>query len=315
MVGDKSITLLNQKYNERFTVVSVNMNRDEGNWGSADLVVRPENDQTLTFRVVYNYSSDMMTWEDYKGALWNREIESEISRMLGTQSGDKKIKARITSKRSITLDSMNLPYKKDYNEIIPDIKNPALMIDVDRYSPLVCSDVQWPYTDLITMAERFRKKGFEKVMLSVNLYCGESKEIPYQTLRFKLTKDLPLPGVDSVRSLLKNNGEPASDKKVAAIYDEARKLHQSGEAKAALPLYLSIIRTNDNPYRFDPYAPVESGYVIESAYNAAGIEKESGNSLMAERLYTLVVNRVKYFEAKGDYYTMEQEALAYLNKN
>ena len=48
MVIEKSLEHLNQKYNEKFREVSVIMNHDEGNYGSADLVVSPESDSTLS---------------------------------------------------------------------------------------------------------------------------------------------------------------------------------------------------------------------------------------------------------------------------
>jgi len=45
VVNEKLINYLNKKYNEKFKVVSVNMNHDEGNWCSADPVISPENNR------------------------------------------------------------------------------------------------------------------------------------------------------------------------------------------------------------------------------------------------------------------------------
>ncbi len=315
MVSEKSLEYLSEKYNEKFRVVSVNMNKDEGNYGSADLIVSPESDSSLTFNVVYNYSDEKLTWENYKGALWNRDIGAEAESIIPFTKGDVKVKGRITAKGSITLDSMNLPYNKNYTEIINLLDRPAVSLDVDFIAQDECREQLFPYENLISAAGVFRDKGFGKVMFSVNLFCSEKKEKAYQKLKFKLTKDIPLPGVNSLKKLTVKIGDSPVDAKVSAIYNEARQLHQSGDKKRALQLYMNVISVNDNPYRYDPYAPVESGFVIESAFYAAGIENEKGNKERAKKFYSLVVERVRYIEVKGEFYNMEKEAVKYLEMN
>jgi hypothetical protein len=313
MVIEKSLEHLNQKYNEKFRVVSVNMNSNEGNRGSADLLVSPENDSSLSFRVVYNYSDEKLTWENYKGVIWNREIAREAEALIQPGAGEVKVKAAITAKGSITLNSTDLPFKKNYMEILPVIERPAVSFDIDYFLHEGCRDQVFPYGNIISAAGIFRDKGFGKVMFTVNLFCEDERDKPEKKLRFKLTKELPPPGVNSLKKLTLNSGESPIDTKVSAIYNEARQLHQSGDKNRALQLYMNVISVNDNPYRYDPYAPVESGFVIESAFYAAEIEKERGNKDRAGKLYSLLVERVKYIEVKGDFYEMEKEAVKYLD--
>lgn len=312
MVSEKSVEYLSQKYNEKFRVLSVDMNHDEGNWGSADLIVSPENDSSLTFSVVYDYSDEKLTWENYKGAIWNRGIGKDAEALIKKGHAEVKVKTGITAKGSIALNSMDLPYKKSYNEIIPLLEKPAVSFDIDLFSQEECSDLLWPYETLISAAETFRGKGFRKVMMSVNFFCGVKKDKADQTLRFKLTKDQPVPGVNTISKLTLKKGESPIDAKASSIYAEARRLHESCSAEKALQLYMQIVRSYDNPYRYDPYAPIESGFVIESAFYAAGIENAKGNKVRAEKLYTLVVNRISYFEVKAEFIEMEKEALKYL---
>lgn len=315
MVSEKSVEYLNKKYNEKFKVVSVDMNHDEGNWGSADLIVSPENDSSLTFRVVYNYTDEELTWEDYKGAVWNREIAREAESLIQTGKGEVKVKARMTAKGSIALDSMNLPDIKNYREIVPMLEKSAVSFSIDLISGDECSGHLWPYENLISAAENFRGKGFRKVMISANLFCGAKKDKAEQTLRFKLRKDQPVPGVNSIKKLTLKKGESPVDAKAASIYAEARRLHESGNADGALQRYMQIVSMHDNPYRYDPYAPVESGYVIESAFYAAGIENAKGNKSRAKMLYKMVAERISYFEVKAEFIEMEKEAMLYLQKN
>ncbi len=313
MVVEKSLESLHKKYNENFKVVSVNMNRDEGNWGSADLVVTPENDTSLAFSVIYDYSTDILTWENYKGALWNREIGREAESIICPEKCNIKVKAQITSKGSITLNSMDLPYKKNYIEAVPLIDRPAVSFKIDILSHKNCSDSIRPLDSLISAAENFRNRGFGKVMFSVNLFCGDKQDKAYEVLNFKLTRELPLPDQNSIKKLIIKNGGSVVDAKISEIYKDARKQHESGDEKGALPLYMTVVKLNDNPYRYDAYAPAESGYVIESAFYAAEIERKKGNRAGSRKLYSLVADRVRYIEVKGDFYEMEKEALKYLD--
>jgi hypothetical protein len=314
MVSERTVEYLNKKYNEKFKVVSVEMNHDEGNWGSADLTLSLETDSSLTFSAVYDYSGEKLTWENYKGAIWNREIEKEAEALIRHGKGEVRVKAGITAKGSIALNSMGLPFKKSYNEIIPILEKPAVSFDIELFPQEECSDRLWPYENLISAAETFRGKGFRKVMMSVNLFCGVKKDKADQTLRFKLTKEQPAPGVNSISKLMLKKGESPVDTKVSSIYAEARKHHESGNADGALRLYMQIVRSYDNPYRYDPYAPIESGYVIESAFYAAGIENAKGNKERAEKLYKFVADRISYFEVKAEFIEMEKEAIEYLEK-
>lgn len=315
MVSEKSIEYLNKKYNEKFRVISVDMNHNEGNWGSADLIVSPESDSTLRFSVVYDYSGEKLTWENYKGAIWNREIGKEAEALINPGKSEIKVIGRITAKGSIALNSMDLPYKRNYNEIIPLLDKPAVSFDIDIFSQEECAERLWPFGNLISAAENFRGKGFRKVMLSVNLFCGDKKDKPSQTLRFKLTKHQPEPEVNAISKLMLKKGESPVDAKASSIYAEARRLHESGSADKALQLYMQIVNNYDNPYRYDPYAPIESGFVIESAFYAAGIENEKGNKVRAVKLYKLVADRISYFEVKAEYIELEKAALEYLEKN
>lgn len=315
MVIEKSLEHLNQKYNEKFRVVSVNMNSDEGNRGSADLVVSPESDSSLTFRVVYNYSDEKLTWENYKGVIWNMEIGREAGALIRPVEGEVNVKAAISAKGSITLNSTDLPFKKNYMEILPVLDRPAVSFDIDYFLYEGCRDQMFPYGNIISAAGVFRDKGFDKVMFTVNLFCDEKRDKPGQKLKFKITKEIPLPGVNSLKRLTLKSGDSPVDAKVSAIYNEARQLHQSGDKKRALQLYMNVISVNDNPYRYDPYAPVESGFVIESAFYAAEIEKERGNKDRAKKLYSLAAERIRYMEVKGEFYEMEKEAVKYLEVN
>jgi hypothetical protein len=315
MVGKKTVEHLNKKYGERFSVVSVNMNRDEGNWGSANLMLSPVQDRSLTFSAVYDYSADRLIWEDYKGVIWNREIGNEARSILKSVSGTVTVMARIWARGSIALDSMNLPHKKSYRDILPLLEKPAVSFDVNIHSKDPCAGDPWPYNDLISTADFFREKGFAKVMVSAKHFCSENKDKPYQTLRFKLTGEHHNPSLHSIRKLAIKNGESPVDRKLSSLFSDARKLHESGDVTGALSLYLTIIRIHDNPYRYDAYAPVESGFVIESAFHAAGIEKERGNRIQARKLYSLVAERTKYIEVKSDFYAMEKEAMQYLTGN
>lgn len=315
MVSERSVEYLNKKYNEKFKVVSVDMNHDEGNWGSADLIVSPESDSTLRFSAVYDYSGEKLTWENYKGAIWNREIGKEAEAMINPGKSKIKVIGRITAKGSITLNSMDLPFTRNYNEIIPLLDKPAVSFDIDIFSQEECTERLRLYENLISAAENFRGKGFRKVMLSVNIFCGDKKDKADQTLRFKLTNGQPVPGVNAISKLMLKKGESPVDAKASSIYGEARKFHESGNADKALQLYMQIVRSYDNPYRYDPYAPIESGFFIESAFYAAGIENEKGNIARAEKLYKLVADRISYFEVKAEFIEMEKEAEKYLEKN
>jgi tetratricopeptide (TPR) repeat protein len=225
-----------------------------------------------------------------------------------------KVNAGITSKGSITLDSMNLPDKKHYMEVLPVMERPAVLFKIDFFPKEKHSDNLWPYENLISTAEHYRGKGFEKVMFSINLHCGENIDKVCQALRFKLTKELPAPGVNSISKLVIKSGDSPVGAEVSAIYSRARKLHESGNYKEALPLYLKVVQKNDNPYRYDAYAPVESGFVIESAFYAAEIENETGNRDHAKRLYSLAAERIKYFEVKAEYIEIERKAQQYLRE-
>lgn len=313
MVSEKSVEYLNKKYNGRFRVVSVNMNHDEGNWGTADIIASPESDSTLTFSVVYDYSDEKLVREYYKDAIWNRGAGGDAEKLIQNGKFEVKIKARITDKGSITLNSMDLPYKTDYNEIIPLLEKPAVSFNVDLFSQDECSDRIWPFENLISATETFRGKGFRKVMMSVNLFCGGKRDRAYQTLSFKLTKEQPAPGINTIKKLVHKKDEPPFSKEVSSIYAEARKLQESGNAEGALNLYMRIVRNYDNPYRYDPYAPSESGCVIESAFYAAGIERAMGNIQLSKKLYALVAGRIDYFEVKAEFIEMEKEAKKFLD--
>lgn len=314
MVSEKSIEYLNKKYNEKFRVISVNMNHDEGNWGSADLVVSPENDSSLTFSVVYDYSSDRLTWENYKGSLWNREIGKEAESIINPPEWDVNVKARITSKGSLALDSMSLPDIRDYNEVVTAMEKPAVSFDIDLFTADDCFDRELPYDYFINAAESFRARGFIKVVFSVNIYCDEKREKASRMLRFKLTKDLPVPAVNSLKKLAVSYDGPQVDVRIREMYSEAEKLRLSGNDVRALNLYMMVVKMNDNPYRYDPYAPAESGLVIESAFYAAEIERKKGNFERARKLYTLVAERLRYIDIKPEYLEMEKTSAIYSGK-
>lgn len=80
----------------------------------------------------------------------------------------------------------------------------------------------------------------------------------------------------------------------------------------ALALNMKILHMTDYPYRYDPYAPVESGFFIESAFFDTGLENEKDHKAASAKLYKLVAERINYIEVKGDFYEMEKEAAKFL---
>lgn len=302
-VRDNVLKDLDIKYSRKFNLQSINMNHDEGNWGSANLVVFPADDESLKVHVNYDYSEMILTWEDYKGALWNREMSLYISELLGDSAAD--IRASITSKNSIAFDSMSLPYRIRLADVIKEIDRPRISISL-KIKP---DDVSRSAKRLSDAAESLLKYGFEKVSFKAELITADRLN---DILKFKVTKKIHSPSI-SVLSKLLTSKESVSIKEAKTMYDKAVSSQKQSDINNALRIYLDIIEKYDNPYRYDPYILLESHNVIESAFAAAEILRGQGKTAESEKLYRLVVERMEFHEVKGelnDMYRTSAERLA-----
>lgn len=242
-VRDNVLHDLEAGYNTKFAIHSIDMNHDEGNWGSASLLVYPSDDEALKFRVNYNYSEMRITWEEYKGALWNRGMAVHCSSLLGIPLRD--IKAVITSNNSIAFNSMVLPYSAQFTDIIRQVNKPRIGITLKMNS----ADYSKNRSALTDAAESFLNMGFEKVSMTVSLLSA-SGEI--DVLKFKITQKHHSPSASDLNMLLKSRSS-ASFKEAGELFNTAVQYAGRGEMKDALKIYMEIIKRYDTPYRYDPY--------------------------------------------------------------
>lgn len=289
-VRDRVLADLEVKYNKKFALHSINMNRDEGNWGNASLMVYPVDDETLRFHVNYNYSAMELTWEDYKGELWNRELSVYTASLLGLPVPG--VVVRITSDKSITFNSMKLPYNEKFSGVIKQVNNPVANIQLEMKSEnFTESAAAVSHTALSLL-----NTGFEKVTVIAEISGPSGK---HDTLKFKITGKYRSPSGTDLRNLFASQ-EKTSFKEAEKLYGEASALLREGKKETALRIFLGIVKTYDNPYRFDPYIVLESHYVVQSAFSAAEILDGMGNNTEADNLYKLVTERIEQHEVKAE---------------
>lgn len=297
-VSEHVLLDLEARYGRKFVIHSVNMNHDEGNWGGANLVVYPADDESLTFHVNYNYSDMKLTWEDYKGALWNREMKYLAASVFGVQPED--VTAVITSNNSIAFDSMSLPWHEKFADAVKDIKHPRLSIKIKLRSDNFLKSAQF----VASGADKFITAGFEKVTVSADL-CAASGAC--ESIKFKVTAKHRSPAGPDLAELFKS-AEAVSMKKAGLLYQSAADAYARGDYNRALQVYRQVVNEYDNPYRYDPYVVLESNYVVESAFNAAEILRVKGDTDSASFYYRLVVERLEFHEVKAELYDMDKAA-------
>lgn len=304
-VSEKVLRDLEIKYNRKFIILSVNMNRDEGNWGGANLVVCPEGDEQLKFHVNYNYSDMKLTWEDYKGALWNREISQKTASLLGVPAQD--VTSVITSNNSIAFDSMNLPWHEKFADAVKDIKHPRLGLKLKMRSDNFLKSAQL----ISAAADKLLLEGFEKVSISADFSTSSGTG---DSIKFKVTSRHRTPSAADLAELLQSYAI-SSIKNAGQLYHSAGEAYKEGDHKKALNIYLKIVNDFDNPYRYEPYVLLESHYVVESAFNAAEILRSRGDLDGAAVYYRLVTERLEYHEVKAELNEMYKASVMRISGN
>jgi len=269
---------------------SIDMNHDEGNWGIANLLVSPADDTTLKFHVNYDYSEMKVTWEEYKGALWNREMQQRAASLLSIPPD--RITARISSNNSLAFNSMSLPYHVKFGDVVKYIKKPRLALELKITSP----DFTAVTLKIADTACSMMDAGFEKITVKAELNSGKGNT---DTLKFKITKKNNTPAATDLKKLFQKT-ETATFQNAGDIYKEALELLSQGNNEKALQPFMAIVKEYDNPYRFDGYIPLESHYVIESAFRAAEILDKAGRNSDAKKLYRLIADRLEYHEVKAE---------------
>jgi len=297
-VRDNVLHELEIKYNRKFSLDSIDMNHDEGNWGSASLLVYPSDDESLKFHVNYNYSDMKLTWEEYKGALWNREMAVYCSSLLRIPPRD--IKTLITSNNSIVFNSMVLPFSTKFTDIISQVNRPRIGIE----ARIKHADFNKNAAILTETAESLLDLGFEKISITAFLTSGDGNK---DILKFKITRRNNKPSADELKMLLQSVSS-GTYKEAGRLYKTAAEEAAKGNKKEALKIYMNIIKKYDNPYRYDPYILFESHYVTESAYASAELLSEERNNAAAS-LYRLAAERLEYHEVKADLYEIYKKAV------
>ncbi len=215
-VRDNVLNELEGKYKRKFNLQSINMNHDEGNWGSANLVVYPADDESLKVHVNYNYSDMKLTWEDYKGVLWNREMSLYTAELLGNSAED--IRASITSKNSMAFDSMSLPYRSRFSDVIKEVDRPRISITLKMKPDDLSRSMKKP----ADAADSLLRYGFEKVCFKAEFANVNGLS---DILKFKVTKKLHSPSIADLRELLSSH-QSASLKEAKIMYDKAVSLQE-----------------------------------------------------------------------------------------
>ncbi len=283
-------------YGRNFVVMSVDMNRNEGNWGSADLRMHPENDPSLPFSLIYDYSAERVSWEDYKNALWERGLAREFP-VDGTSFRIEQLD--LMAGNSLALDSSKLPFREEWREIVPMLSSPRITLRAaaERDGPQAARALARTAAHLISAF------GFERIVIEVAV-----RETRCSVIRFMLTKEYP----QISDGALAHNSFPCTGATIPAevmlLFRTAEESYARRDTVAALKHYAQVMQWFD-PYRYEPYVVIRSAYQIESAYRCANILEASGRTREALPHWRRVEWLLRYEEARQSYDRWYREAL------
>ncbi len=300
-VEEESLIFLQKRYGEPFQVQSIDMQRNEGNWGTARLQLKPERHPDLIFQLNYNYSDHRIIFENYLLRLWENEVKEKLKSRF-PKLDYASLRLRIARRKSLSANGMDLPVDKTLNGLNA-LSEPTLSVEL--------LDLQEPadpdYASLATMMQYLPTLGFRKVSLRLEYGKGgkEGKLLAqwYGTLK--------PPGSNQLKALFRGPGEPPLSQIVKEDFDRAMDYLKGGNTNQALQVFESIVRNHDNPYRYNPYVVAQSGYVYEAAFEAGKILKERGERNRARTYFNLIQERLSYEEVPLRYAAY----LRYIEKN
>lgn len=300
-VERESLQYLADRYNEPFRVLSLDMQRNEGNWGMAILEVAPSNQPEIKFRLNYRYSRDRVTYEDYLVSSWEyrllEKLRGEYAILLDSASS---VSIGIGKRKSLALNSMNLQATKDL-EGLKAISEPTVHI---KLSGLTLAKQQ-VFREVSRLISHLRAYGFEKVAIEALL--GEEGKLLVQSYGAYGS-----PSEAELADLFHTPGEPFLSEKTEARYREALGWKEQGRTSQAIQGFRSIVQEFDSPFRYNPYVEAQSGYVYESMYELFLIYMEQGKKQQARLYLDMLEDRLSYEEAPLKFLSMLREGKARL---
>ncbi|MCB1137788.1 MAG: hypothetical protein KDK23_03490 [Leptospiraceae bacterium] len=305
-VRQKSLEYLEGRYRESFLVSSIDMQRNEGNWGVALLEVSPQRIPELRFRLNYNYSRDQVIYEDYLLELWGFLLLEKLKASHVTIMDRATVMDfKLARKGSGAVNTRDFPVQKDLNGLSL-LEEPTGILALDLTGPVDRSTLLL----LSEILRSLRNQGLQKACLDINFTGSDGPG----SLRVQSYGKHGIPGPAELQRLLQKEGEPTAFALSQRDYDRALKLMgaagelQSQQSKReALRIFESIVQKYDSPFRWDPYVVAQSANVYESMYRAGLLHQELGNPQKARFYLGLLEDRLSFVEAPLKYYTMRQE--------
>ena len=290
-VKEKSLDYLENRYRESFQVVSIDMQRNEGNWGTARLEVIPEKSPELEFRLNYNYSDGRVSFENYLLRIWEQEVRKRLQGEF-PELAEESWQLRLARKNSLASNTMDLPVNRELSGI-DSLGEPTL--GLERYR--VSGEPQPDFARLAKLIQRIRALGLKKVTLRLEYgEAGKNGKLLAQSYGSHFG-----PSASELRRLFWKPGDSYLSSDTKNDYQKALQLKEQGNSLAALSIFESIVRNHDSPYRYNPYVVAQSGHVYESAFEAGVIYMELGRKDRARKYFDLLEDRLSYEEAPLQY--------------
>lgn len=311
-VEKSSLQYLEAYYKESFEIVSVDMQKNAGNYGTARLEIQPLNKPDLKFQLNYNYSKEEVSYDGYRKVLWEKDLRERLERKFPAlkQSSERYTGIRIDHRNSLgTLTKPIRPGQKMLEHGIAVMENPSAKISMN-YSDQ--SQIEKRLSVLSEAAAYVRQYGFKDVQFVAFSAPATSDHHDHEQIQaklgFRLYGKLPAPSQSELRQLIHKKGDPYLAEKTKPLFDKAESLRTAENNAQALAFYKSIIETYDNPYRYNPYIVAQSSNVYESMLAAAEISEELGQAGEAIRYYELFIERVETEDTKLKFHNLEKSA-------
>lgn len=285
-VAQESLRYLESRYLESFKVESLDMQRNEGNWGMARLELTPEKKPRLKFQLNYSYSNDQVIYENYLLKTWEalllEKIESRFRELAGMP-----LKLHLSRKNSLSANSMKFPVDRSL-EGMTSLVNPTLSLEFAEVEGPATPD----YQQLSGLISYLESLGLEKVSLRLEYgKKGKNGKLMVQWYRPHST-----PGPAVLKSLFQPAGESSLGSKTSADFEKAMELLKEGREDLALAMFQRIVSSYDSPYRYNPYVIAQSGNVYEAAFEAGKILHSKGKKKQAMFYFDLLKDRLSYEE-------------------
>ncbi len=296
-VKQESLSYMQNRYGQTFLVQSIDMQRNEGNWGTARLQMQPEDQPDLLFQLNYNYSNDRVIFENYLIRLWEKQVQIRIHERF-SQLRDSSMQLRISRRKSLSANGLELPVDRSLQGM-QALGEPTIAIELLNQAGTAAPD----YSVISQLFQFLRSMGFRKI--SLRLEYGQKGARGKLLAQWYGSHNTP--GVQDLKPLFRGPNEPSLSSITEGDFKRASELLKDGMIQKALPVFEEIVRTNDSPYRYNPYVVAQSGNVYESAYEAGRILMQQGQKDRALFYFNLLEDRLSYEEVPLKYASFLRE--------